>query len=54
MKSPAITFSPTQGKTANSVVTKSLKMKYPTAKSLKVVRFYLYKMKVEFSFDEIH
>ena len=31
VKSPATTFSPTQGKTANS-----LKMKYPTVKSLKM------------------
>ena len=36
VKSPATTFSLTQGKTANSLVTKSQKMKYPTAKSLKM------------------
>ena len=35
-KSPATTFSPTQGKTANRLVTKSLKMKHPTAKSLEM------------------
>ena len=36
VKSPATTFSPTQGMTADSLVTKSLKMKYPTAKSLRM------------------
>ena len=36
VKSPATTFSPTQGKTANTLVTKSLKMKYPTEKSPKM------------------
>ena len=36
VKNPATTFSPTQGKTANSLVAKSLKMKNPTAKSLKM------------------
>ena len=35
-RSMATTFSQTQEKTANSLVTKSLKMKHPTAKSLKM------------------
>ena len=36
VKSPATIFSPTQGKIANSLVTKSLKTKYLTVKSLKI------------------